>query len=51
MRQKVEVCEILRRSEGPRLGPYMLNDGGSAKETLDGIAANWKATIAEHGCN
>lgn len=33
-----------------RLGPYMLKDGGSAKETLDGIAADWKATIAERGC-
>jgi multiple sugar transport system substrate-binding protein len=33
-----------------RIGPYVLKDGGSAKETLDGLAADWKSTIAEHGC-
>jgi multiple sugar transport system substrate-binding protein len=34
-----------------RIGPYLRNDGASAKEALDGLAADWKATIAEHGCN
>lgn len=33
-----------------RLAPYLLKDGGSAKGTLDGIAADWKTTIAENGC-
>jgi multiple sugar transport system substrate-binding protein len=32
------------------LAPYMLGNGGSAKGTLDAIAADWKATIAENGC-
>jgi multiple sugar transport system substrate-binding protein len=34
-----------------RLGPYMLSETVTAKEALDGLAADWQATIAKHGCN
>jgi multiple sugar transport system substrate-binding protein len=33
-----------------RIGPFVLANQGSAKEALDGLAADWKATIAEYGC-
>ena len=33
-----------------RLGPYLLQGVGSAKETLDALAADWRATIAEQVC-
>jgi multiple sugar transport system substrate-binding protein len=34
-----------------RIQPYIINKNGTAKEALDGLAADWKATIAENGCN
>ena len=32
------------------LGPYMLSEKITARAALDGLAADWKATIAKHGC-
>jgi multiple sugar transport system substrate-binding protein len=34
-----------------RIGPYIVYGQGTAKEALDGLAADWNATIAKHGCN
>ena len=33
-----------------RIGPYVHGGEGTAKQALDGLAADWKATIAELGC-
>jgi multiple sugar transport system substrate-binding protein len=34
-----------------RLGPYLVHDQGTAKEALDALAGDWKATILEFGCS
>jgi multiple sugar transport system substrate-binding protein len=33
-----------------RIGPYVHYGEGTAKQALEGLAADWKATIAEQGC-
>jgi multiple sugar transport system substrate-binding protein len=34
-----------------RLGPYVVSGEGTAKEALDALAADWKATIEANGCS
>jgi multiple sugar transport system substrate-binding protein len=33
-----------------RLGPYMRTDRVTARQALDGLAADWRETIARQGC-
>jgi multiple sugar transport system substrate-binding protein len=42
-------AELLQQMN-QRLAPYMLGDTVTATEALDGLAADWRATIAKHGC-
>jgi multiple sugar transport system substrate-binding protein len=42
-------AELLQQLNN-RLGPYIVGDQGTAKEALDALAADWKATIEANGC-
>jgi multiple sugar transport system substrate-binding protein len=42
-------AELLRQLNS-RLGPYLLDDDGSAAEVLHALAGDWAATIATYGC-
>jgi len=33
-----------------RIGPFIVTNQGTAKKALDGLASDWKTTIAKHGC-
>ena len=43
-------AKLLDQMNG-RIAPFIVNGQGTAKEALDGLDADWKATIAENGCN
>jgi hypothetical protein len=47
----VTYCAELLDQMNKRVEPYFLNNKGTDREALDGLAADRKATIARHGCN
>ena len=43
-----EFAELLTAAN-QRLYPFIVGDEGTAKETLDALAADWKATFEKYG--
>jgi multiple sugar transport system substrate-binding protein len=47
----VSYYAMLLDQMNKRIWPYIVNNDGTAKEALDGLARDWKGTIAKYGCN